>query len=733
MKNLSKSFLLFLGLAAFSVANAAPQYPFPQNKAYPYGNTFQSAVTDSIKSHFNVWKKAWYTEAGTFYAKYGGASENANKAMPSGTARIISPNSHAELSVSEGIAYGMLLMVYMSSTNEDHQSEFDKLWKYWKCYGKGLNGNGCSSWSGQGMEWQVDNYDGSIGSGTASDAEFDAAVALVMASKQWNNPTYLNEAKQLIAWIKSNDMNSDASIRPGSNWNDAFNPSYAAVAAFQLFYEITNDAFWQTAVDKATSEVQLCQNAKTGLMPDWCDWNTHQPTETNASVTSGYLGFYNDATRTPWRMAWGYAWYGISKAKTSNDKIVPWLDSASYGYAGMILPGYNVDGSSDNDVYVSSDFTGGLGLSMLSADDPKSYLEGLYYTLTNTKGKDSLRAKVGEEYFASTLNVLYMLLLTGNMPNFYNMTNYTDFVPNPANVQTPKQPIGVLQDTALQPTISGLAHWGVYSDDLGVTKMFPDSGSSGIFQQTDGKNIASMEMFIAPEPTYSTDPNLKYPFAGIACSFDSEQSYHDLSDLANVRITYRSKGVIRFALLDQETLNQDKEGGEPGYFLQPTDDEWRTIDIDITANANNDFNTLTYPAWTNLNGVISASDVLKAVRGVKFDVKMQKAGYASFDLAEIALQDRNGNVVKALSGQNAIPKTEALTKALLRQSGNIVHFNAVGNNAKLSVYNLNGTLLSTRMLNGSGEIALDELAPARGLYVLRLSTAKTLQFLKIQK
>ena len=112
---------------------------------------------------------------------------------------------------------------------------------------------------------------------------------------------------------------------------------------------------------------------------------------------------------------------------------------------------------------------------------------------------------------------------------------------------------------------------------------------------------------------------------------------------------------------------------------------------------------------------------------------MQKAGYASFDLAEIALQDRNGNVVKALSGQNAIPKTEALTKALLRQSGNIVHFNAVGNNAKLSVYNLNGTLLSTRMLNGSGEIALDELAPARGLYVLRLSTAKTLQFLKIQK
>ena len=736
MKHFTKS-LFIAGLTAFSFSNAAPSFPFPQNQAYPYGNTFKSAVTDSIQKHFDVWKKAWYTEAGTFYAKYDGASESANAQMPAGTARGISPDERAESTFSEGIAYGMVLRVYMSSTASDHQAEFDKLWKYWKCYGKGSNGNGCNSWNGEGMDWKIDNYTGSVdGSGTASDAEFDAALALVMASKQWNNPTYLEEAKKLITWTKSNDFNSDGSIRPGSNWNDAFNPSYSAVAAFQLFYEVTKDAFWQTAVEKATAEVQLCQNAATGLMPDWCDWSSHKPTHTSANVTSGYLGFYNDATRTPWRMAWGYSWYGIKGAKASNDKIISWLDSISYGYAGMLAPGYNVDGSTETDVFVSSDFTGGLGLSMLSADNPGAYLEGLYYTLANTQGKESLTSSSGEQYFAATLNVLYMLLLTGNMPNFYNMTGYTAFTPNPADVQTPKMPKGTLIDTAEHPAISGFTHWGVYSDKLGQTKMYPDSGTSGVFKQLDGTNMVAAEMFIGPEPLYTGAADLKYPFAGIACSFDASQAYYDLSDLANVHIVYKSKGVVRFSLLDQETLKQDKEGGEPGYYLPPTED-WRVLDIDISYNTSGyykNFNTLTYPAWTGLQGNMDAPDVLKAVRGVKFDAKMQKSGFASFALKEIALQDKDGNIISNLKEINAIqaPK-KAVGKALLSQNGKSVHFEQVGNQAKLRIYDLKGNLLASKTVSGTGDIALDALAPASGLYVLRLSTATHSQFLKIQK
>lgn len=736
MKNLHRS-LLFLGFIAISSIYAeTPQFPFPQNKAYPYGNTFQSANTDRILDHFTTWKQAWYTEAGTFYEKYAGASESANKTMPSGTARIISPNAHSELTVSEGIAYGMLLMVYMSNTSNDYRAEFDKLWKYWKCYGQGLNGNGCSSWSGQGMDWEIDNYTNTISSGSASDADFDAAVALIMASKQWNNATYLNEAKQLITWIQSNDMEPDGRIRPGSNWNEAFNPSYSCIAAFELFYKVTNNSFWKTAITTTMSHLRQCQSPTTGLMPDWCDWSSHTPVQTSASVSGGYLGFYDDAARTPWRIAWGYAWYGNSQAKEANDAIIEWLDSTTYGYAGMILPGYNIDGSSDQSIFVSSTYTGGLGLSMLSADKPKSYLENLYYTLIHTDGKTSLTASNGENYFAATLNILYLLTLTGNLPNFYDMNNYTSFTPNPANVLTPKEPEGTLQAKSTGAGISGFTGWGSYSDSyssdvLGTTKMYPDSGSSAIYQQADGSYNIAMEAFIASEPPYEGGGE-KYPFAGIACSFDSDQNYYDLSDLNRVRITYKSQGVMRFALLDKETLDQDKEGAEPGIYLHPTED-WRTIDIDISYNSNNDFNTLRFADWSNLNGVISATDVLKAVRGVKFDVKMQKAGFASFALKEINLFDANGNIITALKEINSIPSSKISTPKMLFNYENNVIFYRTTNPAKFSIFDLNGTLLSTQTVQGSGQLSIAELIPVQGNYILRLKTEKQSQILKIHK
>ncbi len=732
MKNPSK-FLLSLVLTSASLSFAGtPQFPFPQNQAYPYGNTFKSAAIDSIKSHFNLWKGAWYTEQGTYYQKYEGGTADANSGMPQGTARIISPDANSEHTVSEGIAYGMLIMVYMSSAADDHQAEFDKLWKYWKCYGKGLNGNGCNSWSGQGMDWEIDNEKGTIiGSGTASDAEFDAAVALLMAYKQWGNAQYLSDAKSLISWIKSNDMESDGRIKPGSNWNPAFNPSYTAVGAFQLFYEVTQDEFWKTAITTSMAHLRQCQHAKTGLMPDWCDWSSHQPTQPNAAVSGGYLGFYDDAARTPWRLAWGYAWYGIPSAKEANDAIIGWLDSATYGYAGMILPGYNVDGSSDNDVFVSSTYSGGLGLAMLSADNPKSYLENLYYTLVNTEGKVSLTASKGENYFAATLNVLYMLLLTGNMPNFYNMTGYTAFTPDPSAVLTPSIPTGTLLPQGSGTTISGLSNWGSYADKFGVTKMYPDSGSSAIYQQDDGSHIIAMEAFLAPEPTYIGGVELNYPFAGVACSFDELQNYYDLSDLTTVRVVYKSQGVMRFALLDQETLTQDQEGGEPGYYLQPTED-WKEIYIDITANTNDEFNALTYPSWVHFESY--RSDVVKAVRGIKFDVKMAKSGYASFALKEVNLLDANGNIITNLQGINGIQSPKATAqKSLLRREGDNIYYQKAHKGAKLRVYDMNGMLLSSQNVEGTGLVAIDKLVPASGLYVLRLSNGANSQTLKIQK
>lgn len=730
MKTLSKISLISGFLATALAFAGTPNFPFPQNKAYPYGNTFQAATTGKIFEKFVTWKKAWYTEAGTYYQKYAGGTADANQSMPSGTARIISPNAHSELSVSEGIAYGMLLMVYMSSTTADYQTEFDKLWKYWKCYGVGLNGNGCSSWSGQGMDWEIDNESNDISSGSASDADFDAAVALIMASKQWNNSTYLSEAKQLISWIQSNDMESDGRIRPGSNWNEAFNPSYFAIAAFKLFAAVTGNSFWETAVTVNAAHLRACQNSTTGLMPDWCDWSSHTPVQTSASVSGGYLGFYDDAARTPWRMAWGYAWYGTAKAKEANDAIINWLDSATYGYAGMILPGYSIDGSSDQDVFISSTYTGGLGLAMLSADNPKSYLENLYYTLINTEGKESLTASKGENYFAATLNLMTLLTLTGNLPNLYDLTGYTAFTPDTTLRLTPKSPEGTLAEKN-SASISGLFHWGSYSDKFGVTKMYPDSGNSAVYLQADGSNIVAMETLLAPEPTYEGGVDLDYPFAGVASSFDEAESYYDLSDLAQIRIVYKSQGVMRFALLDQETLTQQQEGSEPGFYLQPTED-WKEVVIDAAAvDAYGKFINLGFLSWANYEN--SREDVLKAVRGIKFDVKMSKGGFASFALREINLLDAEGNAVKSLRDRLPIEtvRTPMSKMQISLQNGNI-QYQLAENGSKLRIYDLNGTVLASKPVQGSGQVALRELVSEKGLYIVRLSNSTKSRIIKIQ-
>lgn len=694
-----------------STCFAAPAFPFPQNKAHPFGNTFKNAKTSVIKSHFDAWKKTWYTEAGSQVDLSNTDSQNANKGMPGGTARVISPNEDRKMTVSEGIAYGMLIMVYMSDNTNDYSSQFEKLWKFWKSYM-------VSGGSVSGMHWKINSFDGKTeGQGSASDADFDAATALIMASKQWNNATYLNDAKTLINWIKSNDMESDGRVRPGSNWNDAFNPSYSTIAAFQLFYNVTNDSFWQTAIKTTMDHLLKCQDATTGLMPDWCDWSSHKATSTSAAVSGGYKGFYDDAARTPWRMAWAYYWYGNEEAKQSNDKIITWLDKETFGYPALILPGYNLDGSSPSDIFVSSTYAGGLGLSMASATNPGWFLENLYYTLANTEGKDAINAKKGENYFAATLNILYMLLFTGNMPDFNNIDKFTTFTPDPDGVRKPKAPEGTLMPENSGATVSGFEHWGSYCDKFGMgTVMYPDSGSTGIYKMADGSYQIQTELFVASEPTYEPNKQLNYPFAGLAVSFDKDHKYYDLSDLQTVRVTYKSQGLMRFAILDEETLIQKQEGGEPGAYLHPTDD-FITVDIDISGDASDEFKSLDYPSWVNYEN--SRSATLKAVRGVKFDAKMIKGGYASFNLKEVMLLDGNGTIISALKGVNAVPKSLPTSRQTFMHEAGQIMYSGFGKNAKIYIFDLNGTQVYSRHAGSAGSLDLNKIA-AKGAYIARI-------------
>ena len=615
MKSLLKITTCAVALAATAVM--AGSYPFPQNMKNPHGYTIPFADTDMIKAHYNQWKSAWYDASqGWIYS-------------PEGTCST----------VSEGIAYGMLISVYM-----DDQSVFDKLYGTWKSNG----GNG------GGMNWRVGCE---AGSGSASDADFDAALALVMASKQWGG-SYLNDAKTIISWIATNDIEGNK-IKPGNQWNDAFNPSYATTANFHVFQAVSGGS-WDNVISQAYSDLSQCQNSTSGLVTDWCDWQSHNPTTTRASVGDGAsrAGFFDDAARTPWRTAWAYYWFGDDKAKSFNKKIVNWLYTATFNDAGGIMSGYLHDGSDPNiqsRQFVSSTFSGGLGLaaSSFDGDADKAYMETVYKVLAaqtscksaNGCGQDNVP---GEKYYPATLNLLYLLLMTGNMPNLYDLTGFEKFTPDPSLMRGVKMPSGVQQtkeDTTVG--LSGFWKWGAYHDKWPNTgtQMKPDSGTSPLFLGSEGITAEAI-IEIGPEPTYgSEDANAgRYPSAGIAMNFNAEETGLDFTALGiqSIRFNIKTEGTIRFAIL--YTAPHDL-GGEPGYMLESTGGKYQSVTVKLAGGGGYTVGDLTLPgAWAEDNGS-TANEVMKTISGVKFEAKMPKGGYASISLKSIEFLDASGKAV----------------------------------------------------------------------------------------
>jgi hypothetical protein len=733
---MKKMFKVMLGVtAAAAVTASAGSFPFPQNMKYPHGHIIEYANTDVIKQHYESWKKAWYNASqGWVYA-------------PEGTCST----------VSEAIAYGMLISVYM-----DDQSVFDKLYGTWKSNG----GNG------GGMNWRVGCQ---AGSGSASDADFDAALALVMASKQWGG-SYLNDAKSIISWIASNDISGNK-IKPGNQWNDAFNPSYAATANFQLFQDV-NGGSWSGVISQAYTDLSACQDSKTGLVPDWCDWNSHKPRTTSAAVSND-IGFYDDAARTPWRMAMAYYWYGDSKAQSFNKKVMDWLIPATRTASG-VNSGYkwvdskNTYEADESDIrnFVSSTFSGGLGLAVSSFDteDAKTYLTTVYKVLVEQKscskpdgcGEGS---NPGEKYYPATLNMIYLLLVTGNMPNLYKTDGFTKFTPDTSKAPSIKLGDGEQQefgDTTV--SVSGLWNWGAYHDKLGIgTEMLPDSGSSPIFKMGDGSYIAHASMKIGPEPEWTEEKAkaglLKYPSAGIAVSFKKDECKKDKSCGVNfktlgvkyIRVTAKSSGPIRMAILNTITdENEEKKlenagaGSEPGIYVDNSSD-YKEVVYDMTpydygfmgVSGGDKIDILD---WVSRNNAPEGAEILEHIKGIKWEVKDAKGGIGEISIKAVEFLDDSKQVIDYTkitglkiepkvppkdttvappdSGQ-AIYKVSLLPSFSVQTAGMQIQINGIKAGSVFGVYDIMGKVISSGIALSDN---MNVRVPMAGSYIVRVGS-----------
>ena len=712
-----QTLLLTATIAAGSVM-AAPQYPFPQNRAHPYGNTVKYADPQMIQDHFAKWKGAWYQDKGS-------------------EAWILAPDGIGS-TVSEAIAYGMMIMVYMSSTQSDHQSEFDKLWATWKNHSMGGTG---------GMNWRIGEGGGD---GSATDADVDAALALIMASKQWNDNKYLEAAKTLIGWMSTNDIDGNNSVKPGSNWNDAFNPSYGTLANFELFAKVSSDNKWNLVKTKAGQDLLACQNSQTGLVSDWCDWNSHQPVNTRASVAQDDSpGFFDDAARTPWRMAWAYYWYNNSDAKKFNAKIHSWMYEETQGTASNINSGYYPDGtkSTKRDNFTSSTFSGGLGLAAASdeTDVGKAFMGSVYKALSNKTSCATAStcggSTPGEKYYPATLNILYLLLMTGNMPNLYDLNGFTPFTPDPTLAPSISDIDGEQMkkgDTTVG--VSGFWNWGAYHDKYNIgTKMVPDSGASPLFRKS-GVIYAEASMEIGPEPEWTAEAaaagTLKYPSAGIAMSFLESEKGVNLKTLgiSQLRINANVQGPIRVALLNEGTT---QAGGEPGMYLEPGTN-YKDYLIDLTPVPEGYGSTdLEILSWVEKSTAPSGEKVLQTASGLKFELKDALGGIGSISIKSIEFLKADGSVVDpaTITGitipETPNPDSQGITDP---QMQNLAKFQTSVNGTQLQIFNaVSGSDFAVFNMQGKvitkGKIESNTqnvTIPNKGVFMLRVGSVNRL-------
>ena len=224
--------------------------------------------------------------------------------------------------VSEGIAYGMLLSVAMAD-----QALFDGLWKF---YQEHLDKNGLMNWKTAKCEAPSNNN-----ANAATDADLDAAMALVQASSRWPGAAagYLAKAEALaakIAQFESDMCDGRRILRPGDAFggcsdasNPRINPSYFSPGYYKVFshYFPAQAPTWSALTDASYQLLAIYQARMNNLVPDWSG-----PDGSDIGAQYWY-----DACRTPWRVAVDYAWTGDTRAKTFMENISSWVD----GHGGL--------------------------------------------------------------------------------------------------------------------------------------------------------------------------------------------------------------------------------------------------------------------------------------------------------------------------------------------------------------------------------------------------------------
>lgn len=257
------------------------------------------------------------------------------------------------ITTSEGQSYAMLRSVWV-----DDRETFDKVWNFTKNSMKRPSDNLF------GWRWGKDakgNYgfanDADMNS--ATDADSDIALALILAGRRWDEDRYTKQALPILEDMWSMETASILGKRyiTAGNWaknstNIIINPSYFAPYAYRIFAAVDSNHPWNDLLApgyellKTSGNDKLDTNKAVGLPPDWVAMDRKTGKLMKAEQSNLSTNYSYDAVRTPWRIALDYQWnkeqlaykYLTSAYKTlvdnysKNNKL-----AAAYKHDGTVL------------------------------------------------------------------------------------------------------------------------------------------------------------------------------------------------------------------------------------------------------------------------------------------------------------------------------------------------------------------------------------------------------------
>lgn len=348
-----------------------------------------------------------------------------NEYWEASTGRTIDKQQN-DITTSEGQSYTMLRAVWQGD-----KDTFDKAWDWTQ--GHIQRQDKLFSWRwGKKSDGTYGILTDQSGQNTASDADSDIAVALLMAASRWQQQSYLDDAKGVVSSMWNNEVAIVAG-KPYFVANDIeklsqksfviVNPSYVSPYAYRLFAAIDKTAGhdWSGLVGASydmldtamTSNLNVSKSAD--LVPDWinvarADGTISAPTAEQTGYTTNY-GF--EAFRTPWRLALDYQWNKEPRAKELLSKMSFLSDEWKAGQT--LSPVYSHDGVRQADYESSAAYGGDIGYFMII--DPTdaravydSKLKHLYDPNKNTWTEDI-------SYYNDNWAWFGMALYTGALDN----------------------------------------------------------------------------------------------------------------------------------------------------------------------------------------------------------------------------------------------------------------------------------------------------------------------------